>query len=130
MQIIHQDIFGNLAGVAVLFNLSTRENSFLKQLGFGVDNPLYAMRLRNAETVVLKPDAKLNLGLYLNNISHYVHYVGSITSPPCNENVQWFVLLEKLGVTQQQLEYFPVLFGMESNVRGLQVNRDRLQEII
>jgi carbonic anhydrase len=130
MQIIHQDIFGNLAGVAVLFNMSVNENMFLKQLGFGVDNPLYAMRLRNSETVELKPSEHLNLGKYLNQISHYVHYVGSITSPPCNDNVQWFVLLEKLGVTQKQLDYFPVLFGMESNVRGLQVNKDRLQEII
>ena len=106
MQIIHQDIFGNLAAVAVLFNPSLNENLFLKQLGFGVDNPLFAMRLRNSGVI------------------------GSITSPPCNENVQWFVLLEKLGITQRQLEYFPVLFGMESNVRGLQENINRIQEII
>jgi len=130
MQIIHQDIFGNLAGVAVTFNFSKQENKFLKQLGFGVDNPLYAMRLRNAENVELRPSDMLNLGKYLNHVTHYVHYVGSITSPPCNANVQWFVLLEKLEITQRQLEYFPVLFGMESNVRGLQVNQNRIAEII
>ena len=88
------------------------------------------MRLMNSGVIELKASEHLNIGKYLNKISHYVHYVGSITSPPCNENVQWFVLLEKLGITQRQLEYFPVLFGMESNVRGLQENINRIQEII
>ena len=62
MQIIHRDIFGNLAAVAVLFNLSTIENSFLKHIGFGVNNPLYAMRLRNSENVELSPSGFLDLG--------------------------------------------------------------------
>jgi len=129
MQIINQDIFGNLLAVSVHFNLSNLENEFLKELGFGYDNPLFAMRLRNSETIQLKPSAKLNIGKFINKIEHYVHYFGSITTPPCNSNVQWFVLLEKLHITQRQLEYFPVLFGMDSDIRGLQPLGERKLDI-
>jgi len=120
MQIINQDIFGNLLAVSVHFNLSNLENDFLKELGFGYDNPLFAMRLRNSETIQLKPSARLDIGKFINKIEHYVHYLGSITTPPCNSNVQWFVLLEKLQITQRQLDFFPVLFGIDSDIRGLQ----------
>jgi carbonic anhydrase len=53
-----------------------------------------------------------------------------MTTPPCNSNVEWFVLLDKLDVSQQQLNYFPVLFGLNSNVRGLQPIGDRVPKII
>ena len=61
MQIIHQDIFGNLAAIAVLFKMSPEDNSFLNEIGFGVYNPLFAMRIRNYQTIELKSSKKFNL---------------------------------------------------------------------
>jgi carbonic anhydrase len=130
LQIICQDMFGTTAAISVLFKIG-KENDFLSFLGFGVDNPLFALKLRNNEAIELNSsDKKLDLGKFLNNSKHYVTYMGSLTSPPCTQNVQWFVLLQKLEVSEVQLEYFPVLFGRDSNIRGIQNLENRLLKII
>lgn len=36
-------------------------------------------------------------------LSRYVHYSGSLTTPPCSEGVDWIVLGDPLPVTQQQV---------------------------
>ena len=62
MQIIHQDLFGNLAAVSVLFNLSLDDNRFLKELGFGVDDPTFALKLRSNEALELKSNINFDFG--------------------------------------------------------------------
>lgn len=62
MQIIHEDVFGNLAAVSVLYEIGTTTNKFLQQLGFGIDDPDIALKLRANEVIQLKPNSKLNIG--------------------------------------------------------------------
>jgi carbonic anhydrase len=126
-QIIFQDMFGNTAAVAILFKINKKESPFLRALGFGVENPLFALKLRNNEFVEFnkKDTSQLDLGPLVNNGPHYITYEGSLTSPPCTQNVKWFVLLKKLNMTQEQLDYFPILFGKESNIRGIQDRSNR-----
>lgn len=54
----------------------------------------------------------------------YVHYRGSLTTPPCSEVVQWFVLLGPAGVTATQVLDFQRLLGgeltLDTNSRPLQ----------
>ncbi len=33
----------------------------------------------------------------------YVHYKGSLTTPPCSEGVDWFVMTSPLKVTDKQV---------------------------
>jgi Eukaryotic-type carbonic anhydrase len=33
----------------------------------------------------------------------HVHYVGSLTTPPCSEGVDWFVFADTVGVTDSQV---------------------------
>ena len=37
---------------------------------------------------------------------HYFHYVGSLTTPPCSENVQWFLLKQPDEASKEQIEAF------------------------
>ncbi len=37
---------------------------------------------------------------------HYFHYVGSLTTPPCSENVQWYLLKKPLEASKEQIEAF------------------------
>lgn len=125
-------MFGNTAAVAVLFKMADGDNDFLSALGFGEDNPLFALKLRNNEDVLLDEfvSKRLDLGPLINNTEHYVTYTGSITTPPCRQGVKWFVLLQKLDISQNQIDYFPVLFGRDTNVRGLQEINNRKLKII
>jgi len=38
--------------------------------------------------------------------SHYFHYVGSLTTPPCSENVQWYLLKEPVEAFKKQIKAF------------------------
>lgn len=121
-------MFGNTAAVAVLFNIGETDNDLLSILGFGVDNPVLALKIRNTESVSV--EGEFDIGKQINTVEHYISYTGSLTSPPCKEGVKWFILLTKLPVSQKQLDYFPILFGRESNIRGIQDSNGRKLSII
>lgn len=36
----------------------------------------------------------------------YFYYNGSLTTPPCSENVTWFLLEQPIEISQDQIEYF------------------------
>ena len=38
--------------------------------------------------------------------AHYYHYVGSLTTPPCSENVQWYLLKKPVQASKAQIEAF------------------------
>ncbi len=38
--------------------------------------------------------------------NNYYHYVGSLTTPPCSENVEWYLLKEPAQASKEQIEAF------------------------
>lgn len=38
--------------------------------------------------------------------NHYFHYIGSLTTPPCSENVQWYLLKQPVQASKEQIEAF------------------------
>jgi len=54
----------------------------------------------------------------------YHRYMGSLTTPPCSEGVNWFVLDEPVTVGQAQLEKFAT--AISANSRPLQPVNNRL----
>lgn len=114
--------------MSFLFEYDKIDNDILTAMGFGLENPLIGLKLRNNENVVINHesiDVKIDLGKYFNDKKNYVTYIGSLTSPPCTQGVQWFIFLEKLKATKKQINYFPILFGRQVNIRGLQPILDR-----
>ena len=50
----------------------------------------------------------------------YFHYFGSLTTPPCSENVNWFVLDTPIEVSRDQISYFQkfidhIIHGLHKN---------------
>lgn len=50
---------------------------------------------------------------------HFYTYTGSLTTPPCNEGVQWFILQEPLEVSEKQIKAFNSKF-YHNNARSEQ----------
>lgn len=48
----------------------------------------------------------------------YIRYSGSLTTPPCSENVTWFVMQEPITLSSEQIETFQSLYPM--NARPIQ----------
>jgi carbonic anhydrase len=38
--------------------------------------------------------------------AHYYHYIGSLTTPPCSENVQWYLLKQPAQASKEQIDAF------------------------
>ena len=40
----------------------------------------------------------------------YYHYDGSLTTPGCQETVMWYILTEKLSISEQQVNLFLIVY--------------------
>lgn len=57
-------------------------------------------------------------------LSRYFFFKGSLTAPPCSEDVTWFVLKDPMPIEQEHLDYFIKVQG--KNARPLQPDNDRV----
>ena len=55
--------------------------------------------------------------------AHYYHYVGSLTTPPCSENVQWYLLKTPSTASRDQINEFRKYYV--DNERPIQELHDR-----
>lgn len=57
----------------------------------------------------------------------YYHYVGSLTTPPCTEHVQWFVMTEPITASAGQIAVFSSI--IKGNNRPVQALNARAVEV-
>ena len=78
---------GTVAVVAVMFEL-------------GEENPTMQTILDN-----LNKSVKINPSdIFPKDTAHYYHYKGSFTTPPCTEQVQWYILKDTVNISKAQLK--------------------------
>jgi len=56
--------------------------------------------------------------------AHYYHYIGSLTTPPCSENVQWYLLKTPITASKEQIDSFRKYYV--DNERPVQELHDRV----
>jgi carbonic anhydrase len=95
--IVHKNAKGELAVVAVLIRVG-KTNQFLKPIfdSFPAKG--------TAETDVA--GSTVNVGRLLPEHHGYYTFNGSLTTPPCSENVRWFVLKSPVEASEAQLKEF------------------------
>ena len=55
---------------------------------------------------------------FLPSHKEYFHYNGSLTTPPCTENVTWLILEEPIEISETQVKYFQKF--IDHNARPIQ----------
>ena len=113
--LVHRVAGGGLAVVATLLRATSGAPS----------NAALALALRSADGRDAAVGALVNPGQLLPPVGHRSHfrYAGSLTTPPCSEGVDWFVMATPLAVPAAQVLAFQLSVGRHSlalNARATQ----------
>lgn len=111
---VHQAQNGRIAVIGVMFNVG-RHNEAFQQI-------LDAAKLLPQGKSEVKID-HLKLSRVLPYQFSYYHYSGSLTTPPLTENVEWYILIESVTISQEQLKEFHQYY--DHNNRDIQELHDR-----
>ena len=118
VHLVHRSAQGRLAVVAVLLSAG-REQAMLQTIW----NAMPGTRDRTRERL----DVSINARQLLPAESPYYSYMGSLTTPPCTEGVQWLVMKTPVEMSRDQIAHFTALYPM--NARPLQALNDRLIKV-
>ncbi len=112
MHLVHQSDDKSLAVVSVLFEEGKVANENIAKI---VAN-LPAAKGESKHIT----DVNLELSMHLPKDNQAYHYVGSLTTPPCSESVQWLVLRNTAKVTAEQVAAFSSKIGPNNRpVQGI-----------
>ena len=109
LHLVHEAAPGDRAVIGVLLSEGT-QNPAIQSIW---DNAPVAEGTRRVEGVTLDAAALLPAS------RGYDHYVGSLTTPPCDEGVQWYVLQEPVQESVEQIKTFQTRF-FQHNARPVQ----------
>ena len=127
--LVHQHHDGSLVVVGVL--MSAKKPSSVKKSWFGdeavKENTMIQTLWNNVPLIKGKtemPGVMIDVNQLLPADRSYYTYMGSLTTPPCSENVLWFVMKNPIYVSEEQVKNFDRIYPM--NARPLQPKGDRL----
>ena len=112
---VHQSADGELAVVGVMMEAG-EDNMALREPWAGM--PKKAGKPRREERVLI------NARDLLPSDTGYYRYMGSLTTPPCSEGVNWYVLRQPISVGMNQIKKFAAAVG--ANNRPTQMVNNRL----
>jgi len=107
---VHKSPFGSLLVVAVLFNEGKTAQPMIQTV---IENV--------GKSVEIDPSALLPF-----DTEHYYHFMGSLTTPPCTENVKWYVMKEVESASKEQIAALRTFY--DHNYRPVQPLNGRVVE--
>ncbi|MCB1986606.1 MAG: carbonic anhydrase family protein [Burkholderiales bacterium] len=110
---VHINEDGRIAVVAVAIELGEENTAFQTVL----DNTPVVGRESNADTGIQIDPVEFLPKQDHDNLEYYT-LAGSLTTPPCREGVQWYLLADPITISEAQLEQFKGFYT--NNVRFVQ----------
>jgi carbonic anhydrase len=101
LHLMHQASDGKIAGVAVFLHRGSA-NPTIRQIW-------EHMPITKGDEMEI-PGIEVNPAGLLPNDTAYYMYMGSLTAPPCTENVTWFVLKTPVDLSAEQVNDFAKLY--------------------
>lgn len=114
VHLVHKDDDGKLAVIAVLLKKGS-EHPLIQALWNN-------MPLERGQSI--EPATIINMNAILPESRAYYTYMGSLTTPPCTEDVLWMVFKQPVEISQQQVSIFSRLYP--NNARPIQPTNGRL----
>ena len=101
VHLVHADERGNVAVVAVLLKKG-EDNALVHTLW--KDLP------KEKDKIEIEKDVQIDADGLLPADHSYYTFSGSLTTPPCSEDVTWFVLEHPVSVSAEEIEQFSKLY--------------------
>ena len=114
VHLVHKDGEGRLAVVAVLVEGGKRQPA--------IQAVLNNLPLEKGEEMTAT--SNLDLTQMLPENRRYITYMGSLTTPPCSEDVLWVVMKQPVQASAEQLNLFSRMYPM--NARPIQASSGRM----
>ena len=109
VHLMHRDVDGQVAVIAVLLDPG-QANTLI--------NKVWTYMPLDTGDRVRMPAGLLDLNELLPQDMRYYQFMGSLTAPPCTENVLWMVLKQPVQISPEQLRLFGQLYP--ANARPVQ----------
>ncbi|XP_061362549.1 alpha carbonic anhydrase 7-like [Gastrolobium bilobum] len=123
LHMVHETPSGQTAVIGVLYKI-------------GRPDPFLSLLKNHLEAISNSTGAKRAVGvvdprLIKIDTTQYYRYIGSLTTPPCDENITWTIVREVRCVSKEQIELLQVAVHDESgtNARPLQPINNRLVQL-
>ena len=116
---VHQSESGDLAVVGVFIESGATHPTMAK---------LWAHIPEKQGLMDHHEDVEISPGALLPDTLHVYRYSGSLTTPPCNEDVRWVVIAEPIEFSEEQIETFEEFYS--GNNRPLQPLNGRKVEVM
>jgi carbonic anhydrase len=101
LHLVHADREGKLAVVAVLLQ-EGEDNSLVRELW--KDLP------KEKEKEEILDQVQIDVSQLVPSDHSYYTFSGSLTTPPCSEDVTWFVLKQPMTISQAEIQQFSKLY--------------------
>lgn len=120
MHLVHVNKDNKIAVLSVLAKegISNQSFTFLEKY----------LPINEGETKAI--NSKFNLNLSLPNSREYYTYIGSLTTPPCTENVTWFVFKEPITISVNQVKQLQKLLPINNYRDEQAINGRTIKQFI
>ncbi|KAJ3700173.1 hypothetical protein LUZ61_003878 [Rhynchospora tenuis] len=128
LHMVHANDEGNITVLANLYRYGRRD-PFLDKIKGKVDELAKAVRAKGDQAQVQV--GRMHMTPLRRHCHKYVRYIGSLTTPPCTENIIWNVLLKVREMSRGQAEELRSILeeGFKINSRPTQPLNGRIVEM-
>lgn len=117
LHLVHMDENGKLAVVGIFLTIGKEDNT-------SIDNIIAASGRSNQEKYKVEDGDLMSL---IPKDKRYLHYQGSLTTPPCSEGVEWYVFKKPLVISQEEMKNLRKLIP-DDNARPIQDAKERVAQ--